>query len=251
MSRAVQLRRRVVGVLHTHLVRHGVAVLRVRNEVAQAFSHLGVKQVIDGGANVGQFATGLRSSGFSGTIVSVEPSSSAYATLARHAERDPMWSPVRAALGAAPGSADLQVSKDLVSSSLLARTTEQVETFPRSVPSSVEQVAVTSIDTLVEEFGLDVEQLGVKLDLQGYEGVALDGAVNTVGMCPVIILEMSFVHLYDDQELWADLHARMSAAGYIPWNFIPGWVDRATGRMSWCDGVYVRADLAADRGARP
>lgn len=228
------------------LLRRGLSVHRARNEVALAIRSVGIDAVIDGGANVGQFAASLRRSGYNGRIISYEPSNAAFTELSARTLRDPAWTAVQALLGAESGSLNLHVSDDLVSSSVLPRSATLMSTFPRSGPqtASPEIALVTTVDELIRDNGLNPSRTALKLDVQGFEGSVLDGSAESLGRLPLVILEMCFVELYEGQALWPQLYERMTAAGYSLWNLIPGWVDRPSGRLCWCDGVFVRADLA-------
>ena len=57
-------------------------------QLAKALRDRHVKLVFDIGANVGQFALGLRDAGYPGRIVSFEPTAAAFASLRHHAQRD-------------------------------------------------------------------------------------------------------------------------------------------------------------------
>ena len=67
----------------------------------------GVDLVLDVGANRGQYATGLRMSGYQGRIVSFEPIPAAYEDLFCAHGPDDQWAGRQATVGAAAGSAEL------------------------------------------------------------------------------------------------------------------------------------------------
>lgn len=239
------IRQRGLGRAQSILYGWGVAVERARHPLAMVLENLEISHVIDGGANVGQFATGLRHAGYRGPVLSVEPGQQAHQKLASAAAADPSWTTLKAALGDALGALELHLSADSVSSSLLRRNHELVDTFSRSTQEASEKVPVTTLDQLVSDHGLDVGTTALKLDLQGYEAVALKGAKASLGLFPVVQLEMGFVATYEEQVLFEQLHATMLAHGYSLWNIIPAWLDRNTARLYWCDGIYVRSDLVA------
>lgn len=230
---------RAQGFLH----RRGLAVDRARHAFADTLRNVDVSQVIDGGANIGQFAKSLRHAGYAGPILSIEPGRSAHERLLTASSSDPRWSVLKAALGDQPGEMELHLSSDSVSSSLLPRNNELIETFTRSAQVSSETVEVTTLDILVSDHGFDPATTAVKLDLQGYESFALAGAEKTLGEFPVVQLEMGFVPTYDGQVLFDDLHRMVLDRGYELWSIVPAWVDRKTARLCWCDGIYLRQDL--------
>ena len=208
--------------------------------------HLGAVTVLDVGANIGQYASALRASGYRGAIVSCEPLSDAFEHLRRRAAHDPQWEAVRTAVGAAPGTAEINVSANSVSSSLLTMTRAHTDAAPGSEAIATETVPVTTVAELVEARALDPDRTLLKIDTQGYEAPVLDGAGPLVGRLAAISLELSFVPLYAGQQLFDDLVARLRGAGYALYALEGGFGDRRTGRMLQCDGLFVRADLVTD-----
>src|SRR6185503_14619714 len=75
--------------------------------------------VVDIGANTGQYGSMLRRSGYKGPLLSIEPLSAAFRELSRRAGRDPNWSTIEAAVGAQNTEAEINVSANSASSSLL------------------------------------------------------------------------------------------------------------------------------------
>jgi FkbM family methyltransferase len=210
--------------------------------VAATLRHLGATAVLDVGANIGQYASALRASGYRGAIVSCEPLSDAFAHLRRRAANDPAWEAVRTAVGAEPGSAQINVSANSYSSSLLTMTEAHTSAAPGSQTVASETVPVTTVAALVAERGIDPERTLLKIDTQGYEAPVLDGAGALLGRLAAVSLELSFVPLYEGQQLFDDLVARLRAAGYLLYGLDGGFGDRRTGRMLQCDGLFVRAD---------
>src|SRR5580692_9750860 len=72
----------------------------------------GINCVIDVGGNRGQFARRLRALGYSGRIVSFEPSPTVLPLIQAAAERDPQWSVRPVALSGQPGQAELRLHKE-------------------------------------------------------------------------------------------------------------------------------------------
>jgi FkbM family methyltransferase len=205
--------------------------------------HLGLTTVLDVGANIGQFATALRSSGYRGAIVSCEPLSDAFAHLRRRADRDPAWSVRQTAVGSEIGTAEINISANSYSSSLLEMTDAHTTAAPGSETVASESVPLTTLAELAGELDLDPARTLLKIDTQGYEPQVLDGAGPLVGKLAAISLELSFVPLYAGQQLFDELVDRLRGAGYILYAIEGGFGDRRTGRMLQCDGLFVRGDL--------
>lgn len=208
-----------------------------------------VDLVVDGGANRGQYATQLRSAGWRGLILSIEPIPELRAELQRRAAADPSWRiapPV--ALGATGGRAMLEVSAESDMSSLLARTPRLERLSPSSRPLRRIEVPLVRLDAMPQLADGPAERIFLKLDLQGSEAAALEGAR---GLMPRIVglqLELALVELYEGELSWRVMIDRVEALGYVPWLFLPGYVDPRSGRELQMDGVFLRADLVGDDG---
>lgn len=208
--------------------------------LARTLQARSIEAVLDVGANVGQFATQLRSAGYSGRIVSIEPLSGAFAELSRRAARDDRWDVVNAAVGSGGGTATIHVAANSYSSSLLEMTDTHITAAPGSEPVSTEEVALVGIPELVDRFGLDPARTLMKIDTQGFEGQVLDSAGPLVDQLAAIQLELSFVELYAGQPLYDELVARMRVAGLTLWSMETGFSDQQ-GRLMQVDGLFVRA----------
>jgi FkbM family methyltransferase len=210
--------------------------------IAATLRYLDADTVLDVGANIGQYASALRACGYRGHIVSCEPLSDAFEHLQRRAAHDRHWDVVRPAVGAEPGTAEINVSANSFSSSLLPMTRAHLDAAPGSEAIGAETVPVTTVAELVEQHGADPDRTLLKIDTQGYEAPVLDGAGPLVGRLAAIALELSLVPLYEGQQLFDDLVVRLRDAGYALYALEPGFGDRRTGRMLQCDGLFVRAD---------
>lgn len=203
---------------------------------------LDVDTVIDGGANAGQFGQHLRRGGFAGRILSVEPLSEPFAELSRVSEADPGWQVERGALSDEIGTVTINVAGNSVSSSILPMLDAHSEAAPESKYVGVETVPTTTIDSLVGRHQLDPARTMLKLDVQGYEGIALAGATECIKSFAAVQLELSFVPLYDGSWLAEETIDFMKTCGYELWMFDPAAMyDPVSGRLMQCDGVFVRS----------
>lgn len=213
-------------------------------QLTRTLRWLGADTVLDVGANIGQFGSALRASGYRGRIVSCEPLSDAYAQLARRSANDAAWTVLNTAVGAQPGELSINVAANSFSSSILPMTSAHSDAAPGSEFVGTETVAVTTVADLVREHGVDADRSLLKIDTQGYESAVLDGAAGLLGRFAAITLELSFVPLYEGQQLFDELVARLRGAGYTLYGLDAGFGDPRTGRMLQCDGLFVRADRA-------
>ena len=201
-----------------------------------------IRSVVDVGANIGQYGRTVRSAGFDGPILSVEPQSEAFAQLSTAASLDAKWHVVRCALGSSDGEVDLNISGNSLSSSVLPMLEMHSSNAPTSVYVDTERVPLRRLDDVVKEQGIQ-GPLHLKLDVQGYELAVLSGALESTRLAGSMELEMSFVPLYEGQADFLSLLDRITALGFEFYDVVPGF--RATnGRLLQIDGLFIRKQVA-------
>ena len=133
--------------------------------------------IFDVGANTGQYGKKIRKAGYSGTIISFEPISSAYLKLLETSKSDPKWLVhKRSAIGNINGTSEIQVSSNSVSSSLLAMADAHLIAAPESLYETRETVEVETLDKIGPAYMQGHQIIGLKIDVQGYEMEVLRGA---------------------------------------------------------------------------
>jgi FkbM family methyltransferase len=228
----------------TALRRLGVEVARYRPAGARRSALIrdaGIRAVIDVGANVGQYASELRGNGFSGPIVSFEPSGSIYEALAQAAAGDPQWQTHRLALGDTPGTATLNVAANTASSSLRAMLPAHEEVGPSARMVSTEEVQVARLDDVGGIAELPGPTL-LKLDVQGFEDAVLRGASETLRSAGLLEIETSVRRLYDDQPLLTDMLINLREGGFDLIALEPGFYDPRDGTTLQFDAFFVPAN---------
>jgi len=202
-------------------------------------AEFGVNTVLDVGANCGQFAAGLRSSGYCGQIVSFEPLSAVHESLTRAAFHDRNWIVMpRMALGDTVGTLQMNVSDNLVSSSLLQVRQRSVDAAPGSAFVGTDEVSVNLLDDVIDEAWS--KPFVLKLDTQGFELNVLRGAPETLKMTTVVITELSLSPLYAGGASFADVFRFLEERDFRCISLFEGFVDRASNEVLQVDGVFVR-----------
>src|SRR3546814_14954781 len=97
------------------------------------------------------------------------------------------------ALGAETGTATINVSENLASSSLLDVEARSVEALRETGYTGTEEIVVRTLDEVVEPDWR--RPLALKIDTQGFELEVLKGAQQTLAAIPAILLEMSLTPL--------------------------------------------------------
>lgn len=234
--------------LRSSLHRHNLDLVRnpFAARMATALRWLDADTVLDVGANIGQYGSALRASGFSGRLISCEPLPDAFGHLSRRTAGDPNWTALHTAVGAEPGSSTINVSANSFSSSMLPMTDAHRNAAPGSEFVSSVSVPVTTVREILETHRVDPERALLKIDTQGYESRVLDGAGELLQRFAAVQLELSFVPLYAGQQLFDQLVARLADEGFGVFCLDAGFADPRTGRMLQCDGVFVRTERMPD-----
>lgn len=215
-------------------------------QLRKTLEHAGVNLVFDIGANVGQFAQGLRAVGYKGHIVSFEPGANAHSVLLAASSRDDLWRVhARGAVGDRDGETVLNIAANSVSSSLLPMLDAHRAAAAESAYVGTEEVPLYRIDTVVPEYLTSEQRCFLKIDAQGYEWEVLDGAAKTLKHAQGVLCEMSLVPLYRGQRLWRELVERLEGEGMILWAVQSGLTDPRTGRSLQLNAIFLRVETAS------
>lgn len=199
-----------------------------------------IATVLDVGANVGQFASGLREFGFRGEIHSFEPMAAEFAELARRAAADPAWFAHNLGLGDVAGQSTVNVSANSVSSSMLPMCDEHLLNAPSSSYTGTQTIAVDTLDALLERGVFDPDSRAVlKVDTQGFERQVLDGGPQVCAWVQGIHIEASCVPLYEGQMLLPEIVAFVERQGMV--------VEGVELGFTATDGRMLQMDLIAFR----
>ena len=264
-----KLMRRVMGfcgIRAVHLGRY-LLVMRVVGDVPEAgvepdalerymfecslgevLRRLDVNCVLDVGANKGQYGVMLRSLGYTGYIVSFEPTADAFKALQEVASRDPKWTVHQWALGAQPATAPMHVMRSTEFSSLLDPTPFTVQRFQAGAPvDHDEQVKVRRLDQILPAVIRHVRdpRLFLKIDTQGYDLEVVNGAGRAIERMRGLQSEIAVVPLYQRAPDMSESLAAYRARGFELSGLFPVVYDPDADRVLEYDCVMVRpAELA-------
>ncbi len=202
----------------------------------------GVTDLLDVGANEGQYASALRASGFSGHIFSYEPLAGPFAVLQKRAASDPRWHPRRVAVGASGGELELNVSRWTLFSSALPMLDKAAQAAPDAAYVGAETVPMDTLDHLVEQdLGDRPAVLGLKVDVQGFEKEVLAGARDTLEKVEFVEVELSLVPVYAGEAGFQEMTAWVLDQGFELALTEPVFTDHESGRALQLNGMFLRA----------
>jgi len=196
--------------------------------------------ILDVGANRGQFALDVLKAVPHARVVSFEPLPTACDVHRSVFGEDPSVTLVEGAVGSALGTAVLNISGSDDSSSLLEVGDLQNEVFPGTAAIGSVEVPVAPLDDLISLTSDDGEVL-LKIDVQGFELEVLKGGTAALRHVRWVYVECSFVELYAQQPLAADIIAFLAERGF-GLDEIVG-VQRFKGRSVQADLLFIRPGL--------
>lgn len=196
--------------------------------------------VLDVGANIGQYGTELRSIGYKGRIISFEPTKDAYNKLLKNSKNDKLWEVYNFSLGDFDGDAEINISQNSVSSSILNNLPQLTESAPGAKFVAKEKIEVKKIDSVFDTFSLDKERIYLKIDTQGYENMVIDGAKNSLDKITGIQIEMSLIPTYEGAISFEEMMKKLNSLNFKTTSIESGYYDKRTGNLLEVDGIFFK-----------
>ncbi|MFC4505048.1 MULTISPECIES: FkbM family methyltransferase [Streptomyces] len=212
----------------------------------------GVNCVFDVGANTGQYAKRLRRAGYTGRIVSFEPTSETFARLSKAAEKDPEWRVYQCGLGREETTAEIHKSW-LTMNSLLPPSDYGKGRYSRFAKSDTEEIRIRRLDEVMDEAmeGLADPVPYLKMDTQGYDLEVFAGAGKRAGEFAGMQSEVACLRLYEGSPTMGESVAVYEAEGFGITGMYPVTREATTGRVIEFDCVMMRAEAAPEPPAKP
>ena len=239
--------RRPTGVIEGAVATAGFHVTRRVNTLRwkriEVLRRLGIKVVIDVGANKGQWAEEVLKDGFQGKVISFEPCPEAYAELARKVQRNrPTCLALAMGLGAEDRCAEFFITEGSASSSFRQPVKRTAGLSRSSAVKEKREVEIRCLDGVMKESGVAMERLYLKIDTQGYEREVLRGASETLRRTDAVEVELSHVELYEGQALLPEVWGMLTRAGFRPAWLERGFRDPEDIWLMQVDGLFVREE---------
>lgn len=211
-----------------------------RYPLLQYLEQFKVDCVLDVGANVGQYATSLRSLGYKGRIESFEPLSAAYEKLAKLAENDPLWNTHQMALGSEASKLEINVSENSATSSFLP-IADGVDLKNVGLNYTKQEcVQVNRLDDVHQEICKDAKNVFLKIDTQGFEGQVLNGGWNAIESFRGLQVEVSLSPIYEGEVLLEEMFSLVKSHGLTPFWLQNGFRDAKSMQLLQVDAFFFR-----------
>jgi FkbM family methyltransferase len=209
-----------------------------RSPSVRWLQELGIKTVVDVGANTGQFAQVARQIFPQAIIHAFEPIEDCRASLEKRFANDRRFFAYPFALGTESGTVAFHRNAYTPSSSLLRMADLHKRNFPYATDERQTTIEIRRMDEALSKVQLQAPIL-VKLDVQGYEDKVILGGPQVLSAAAVVITEVSFEPLYVGQPLFDQIHEMLQALGFTyrgNWDQLRG----LDGRVLQSDAIYMR-----------
>ena len=201
--------------------------------------------VIDGGANIGQWAKEVRKTDPSLEIWSYEPLQESRNRLERASQQySNKWKIFPYALGKKNEKRTMNVASNSQMSSSLLNSNIHSAIHPEITFSNRQTVEVITLDSLQKDLD-NFKNIFLKLDIQGFEMAAILGALKILPKVSIVELESSFSPLYEGETPHHELISKMKSLGFTVWcTSTPS--TELSGRQFALDTLLIREDLIAE-----
>lgn len=205
-----------VPLYRSALMRHGVAAGIEHDRILSMLSGLepALTEILDVGANAGQFSLAARRWFPDARILAFEPLSSPADRYRAAFSDDKRAHLFQVAIGPVRTELEMHVSKAIDSSSLLPIGAQQVVLFPGTEEARTERVQVMSLSDALHAVTAPRRAL-LKIDVQGYELEVLRGSESLLASIGAIYVECSFVELYKGQPLAHEVIDWLHQRGFV------------------------------------
>jgi FkbM family methyltransferase len=208
-------------------------------EHANSFMRGQYRTVVDIGANRGQFALFARGHFPDAKIISFEPLSECSELYERLFSGDPMATLHPLAIGPIERIENIHVTTDKDSSSLLTPGLNQTTIFGSEL-SGQRPVRVVRLSSAVKPAELEAPAL-LKIDVQGFELEVLKGCDDMLACFDDVYVEASFMELYKDQALVAEVIDFLREHGFQLRGVFNQFCDRGRGPVQ-ADFLFRRSE---------
>ncbi|KUG27546.1 hypothetical protein ASZ90_002603 [hydrocarbon metagenome] len=190
--------------------------------------------IVDGGANKGRITDRFLELFPAGRVLAFEPLPELARKLAKRFSGDARVAVHASALGPRAGTAELTVFSRRTLSSMLPPTGIHEKYVGQDIRETGRvTVPMVRLDAFLPG-GADI----IKLDLQGFELAALEGAVGILPRAGLILAETAFYPLYDGQPLFPALRAFLAGHGFAFEGLYDPYYD-GDGRLASGDALFL------------
>jgi FkbM family methyltransferase len=223
------------------LYKMGLIVKLVRPENNLWLQTRNIKNVLDIGANTGQFASRINEILPNVNIISFEPIKKCYEELLINS-KDLKIKAFNFALGEVEEEQEINISAHSPSSSLLPMADLHKEVFAGTNFVEKEKISIKKLDDIFPEHILEGKFM-VKIDVQGFEDRVIKGGLETLKKADLILIETSFEELYKDQLLFDGIYQLLVGIGFTFKGNLTQAINKKDGRILYAESLFFNSNI--------
>mgnify|MGYP003889745529 CR=1 FL=1 len=216
----------------------GYDVVRYHSFYESVLAPMGIKAILDIGANTGEFSKEMRALFPDADIYAFEPLRDCFARIGENLAGDSKFRALNVALGETNGETTIQRSSFHPSSSLLKMSSLHKDLYPKSKDSTEEKIQVMRLDDAIKDMPIETP-LFIKMDVQGFEDKVINGGPNTLNKASVLQIETSFVSLYEGQPLFDDIYQLVAKLGFTYAGETARHYDKSD-KLIYQDSIFIK-----------
>lgn len=209
------------------------------DKIGSWINRYGFRHVLDIGANEGQFASKARKKFPNAFIHSFEPLPHVYQKLKKEFHKDANFKSYNIALGSEKGISTIVLNHHSASSSMLQMSEEFSQHFNFVKADREIEINVERLDDVFDNSKLQTPYL-VKIDVQGFEREVIAGGREVLSNADVIIIEVSFHKLYNNQVLFDEIYDNMNNLGFKYSGNLDQLSSPINGEILQADALFVK-----------
>ncbi|MDA0986940.1 MAG: FkbM family methyltransferase [Bacteroidetes bacterium] len=201
-----------------------------------------IKTLLDVGANIGEFSNLMKQIIHDLKVYAFEPIHQCYFELENLKEKYKDINTFNYGLG--ENIEDKIIYKNIFapSSSLFMMNDLHVTAFPYTKDFIEEKIKIVTLDSLSDQINY-VQNVLLKIDVQGFEKNVLNGAKESLNKIAVIIIETSFENLFEGGAQFDEIYQLLTEKGFI----YKGNYDQIHDPRNWkvlqADAIFVNSNL--------
>jgi len=221
------------------LKQSGVDIQMLRNLNRPWLRSQGIRTIIDIGANTGQFAQAIHMVIPEAAIYAFEPLPDCFEMLKARMAGVVSFYSYNLALGDKEGLIAFYRSSSTPSSSPRMMSALHQRLYPHTSQVTTIQVPVSRLDTVFQEVDI-ADNLLIKVDVQGYEDVVIRGGEQLFSKARIVIIEVSFEQLYEEQPSFDQLYQQLKMLGFEFRGALEQFANPLNGNVAFADCIFTQ-----------
>ncbi len=233
-----KMTKKILSLFGADIIRSTSIPQRVKRKEFDWLRNMGINSVIDVGANNGNFVRLINTVLPEASIYTFEPLMNTYEELIKMTAHIKKVKYFNHALGDTDGETIIYHNEFSPSSSMLKVKDAHTEAFPYAKNVTREKIVIKKLDSIIDELAL-IPKILLKIDVQGFELTVLRGALRALPIFDIIILETSFVELYEGQPLFDDIYKYLTKHGFQFIGNLEQLSNPSNGQILQADSIFI------------